>query len=126
MKEDELYFEAKKIVKKKKGFYQHLGAYLAVNGVFFFIVLFSEGTFEWLFPASFWGIGLFIHYTSVFGFPGQKGLGGSEWEQHEIAKEMQKLAPEADFELPKLKDDEELELKEVKTVRNNWNESDLV
>ncbi len=126
MNEELLYTEAKKIVRKKKRFYRHLGAYLAVNVVFFFIVFFDSGTFEWLFPASFWGIGLFIHYTSVFGFPGQKGLGGSEWEQREIVKVMQKMAPEMDFELPEVKNDDELELKEMKPIRNKWEDSDLV
>ncbi len=126
MNEEQLYFEAKKIVRKKKRFYRHLGSYLAVNTVMFLVVLFQEGSLNWLVPASFWGIGLFIHYTSVFGFPGRKGLGGTEWEQREIVKEMHKMAPDIDFELPKLKDDEELELKEVKTIRNIWNDSDLV
>ena len=125
--EEELYLEAKKIVRKKKRFYRHLGSYLAVNIVMFCVVLFQEHSLEWLVPASFWGIGLFIHYTSVFGFPGRQGLGGSEWEQREIAKEMQKLAPEMDFELPKLKEDDDLELKEIQTIRRNkWNDSDLV
>ncbi len=126
MRED-IYFEAKKIVKKKKGFYRHLGAYIAVNVVMFCVIFFQEGTFEWLFPASFWGIGLFIHYTSVFGFPGRSGLGGSEWEQREIEKEMKKLGASDDFDMPELIDDDELELKEMKPIqKDKWNDSDLV
>ena len=127
MREEDLYFEAKKIVKKKKRFYRHLGAYLAVNVVMFFVVFFDEGTFHWLFPASFWGIGLFTHYIAVFGFPGRHGLGGSEWEQREIAKEMQKLEEENFIEKPALDEKEELELKEIEQIkRNKWNDSDLV
>ena len=126
MKEEDRYFEAKKIVRKKKRFYRHLGSYLAVNTVMFFVVLFQDGSLEWLIPASFWGIGLFIHYTSVFGFPGRKGLGGSEWEQQEIEKEMNKMRSETDFEEPEFIDKEELELKEFQTIRKKWNDSDLV
>ena len=127
MREEQLYFEAKKIVKKKKRFYRHLGSYLAVNTVMFFIVFFEEGSFEWLIPASFWGIGLFVHYTAIFGFPGRKGLGGSEWEQREIEKEMQKLEADIDFVAPEVIIEDELELKEMKPIRNKkWNDSDLV
>lgn len=125
--EDRRYFEAQKIVRKKKGFYQHLGAYIAVNTVLTLIIFFDSHTFEGLIPASFWGIGLFIHYISIFGFPGREGLGGKEWEQREIEKELQKLGPSEDFELPELADEDELELKEMKpVVRKKWNDSDLV
>ena len=124
---EEIYAEAKKIVQKKKRFYRHLGAYIAINAVFFLVVFFDSGTFEWLFPASFWGIGLFIHYVSVFGFPGREGLGGSDWEQREIEKEMRKMGAVEDMEMPEMIDDEELELKEMKTIRKDkWNDSDLV
>ena len=126
MSEDQLYFEAKKIVKKKKRFYRHLGAYLAVNIVMFFVIFFNENSFEWLIPASFWGIGLFTHYVSIFGFPGKEGLGGSEWEQREIVKEMEKLGANEIVDVPEMTDDEELELKEFKTLRKKWNDSDLV
>jgi hypothetical protein len=127
MEEDQLYIEAKKIVRKKKGFYMHFCVYLAVNIVLFLILFFEEGTFEWLIPASFWGIGLFIHYTVIFGFPGKKGLGGSEWEQREIEKEMQKLGADENFDFSKPTEVEELELKEMKPIRKNkWNDSDLV
>ncbi len=125
--EDQRYYEAQKIVKKKIRFYRHLGAYIAVNTVLFFVVFFDSGSFDSLIPASFWGIGLFIHYISIFGFPGREGLGGSEWEQREIEKEMQKLGASQDFELPELKDQEELELKEMKPItQKKWNDSDLV
>ena len=128
MREEQLYFEAKKIVKKKKRFYRHLGAYLAVNVVMFFVVFLEEGTFHWLIPASFWGIGLFIHYTSVFGFPGKNGLGGSEWEQREIEKEMDKMRHETDFSFdPDHEKEDSLELKEMSPIKNKkWNDSDLV
>ena len=70
------YEEAKKRVKKKKGFYAHLASYLIINGIFFFIVFLNGGGFAWLYPASFWGIGLAMHYLSIFGFPGSGGVGG--------------------------------------------------
>ena len=126
MREEQLYLTAKKIVKKKKRFYRHLGAYIAVNIVFFFVVLFDSGTLEWLFPASFWGIGLFIHYINVFGFPGRNGLGGSEWEQQEIEKEMDKMRTDHDIESHETISNEELELKDFQAIRKNWNDADLV
>lgn len=127
MNEEYIYAEAKKIVSKKKRFYRHLGVYLAVNAVFFFIVFFEENTFEWLIPASLWGIGLFIHYFNIFGLPGSKRLGGSDWEQEEIERVMHKIMESSHFETPHRDETDELELKEIKTeTQKNWKDSDLV
>ena len=91
MEEDYIYEEAKRIVKKKKGFYTHLGVYLAINTIFFFVVFINEGSFGWLIPASFWGIAIVIHYIAIFGFPVKGGVGGADWEAREIQKEMDKM-----------------------------------
>ncbi len=117
------YEEAKKRVKKKKGFYSHLASYLVINTVFFFVVLMNSGTFGWLIPASFWGIGLAMHYLGVFGFPGSGGVGGSDWEAREIQKEMDKM----EGRIPDEKLDDELELKEIeKEKRGGWSDTDFV
>lgn len=117
------YEEAKKRVKKKKGFYGHLAVYLIVNAIFFSIVFFNGGGFAWLYPASFWGIGLAIHYLSIFGFPGSGGVGGSDWETREIQKEMEKMGggPIIEEEI-----EDELELREIEKRKQNWDDSDLV
>lgn len=117
------YEEAKKRVKKKKGFYSHLASYVVINTVFFFVVLVNSGTFGWLIPASFWGIGLAMHYLSVFGFPGSGGVGGSDWEAREIQKEMDKMEGKVSNEAPS----DELELKEIeKQKRGGWSDKDFV
>jgi hypothetical protein len=115
------YEEAKKRVKKKKGFYAHFASYLIINTIFFFIVFLNSGTFAWLYPASFWGIGLAMHYLGVFGFPGAGGVGGSDWEAEEIQKEMDKMEGRTE-EIP----NEELELREIEKRKQDWNDNDLV
>lgn len=120
MNENYLYEEAKKRVRKKKGFYNHLGVYLTINTIMFFVVFLNSGTFAWLFPASFWGIGLAINYLSVFGLPG-KGAGGVDWEAKEIRKEVEKMGGTID-DLPA----EELDLREIQKQKRGWDESDLV
>jgi len=122
MNEDYLYEEAKKRVNRKKGFYRHLAVYLVVNTVMFFTVFSNEGTFNWLYPAAFWGIGLAIHYFSVFGLPGSNRVGGTDWEAKEIRKEIEKMGGRAENILPR----EELELREIRRQKNGWDDSDLV
>lgn len=115
------YEEAKKRVKKKKGFYGHLASYVIINAIFFSIVFLNGGRFAWLYPASFWGIGLAMHYLGVFGFPGSEGVGGSDWEAREIQKEMEKMGDPID-DIP----EGELELREIEKRKQGWNDNDLV
>jgi len=113
------YQRAKKIVKKKKAFYQHLGAYLAVNSFLVFIAIISgEPSAGFLVPAAGWGIGLAIHYLNTFGFPFTKGVMSPEWEDREVEKEMDKLEGFPEPPEP----DEELELKEFKKLRSEWSD----
>ncbi len=121
MEENYLYKEAKKRVNRKKGFYRHLAVYIAVNTVFFFVVFIKSGTLNWIYPASFWGIGLVINYFSVFGLPGSERVGGTDWETKEIRKEMEKMGGHID-DLP----DEKFELREIQKQPKDWNDSDLV
>jgi len=121
MDENYLYREAKRRVKKKKGFYTHLAVYLVVNTVFFFVTFSNTGDLGWLYPASFWGIGLAINYFAVFGLPGTERVGGSDWEAKEIRKEINRLGGTTD-DIPR----EELELREIQKQRRGWDDSDLV
>ena len=120
MDQDHVYHEAKKRVKRKKGFYRHLAVYAIINTVMFFVVFLDGGTFEWLFPMAFWGIGLAIHYFGIFGLPGT-GIGGTEWEARELSKEMDKMG-ETFEDLPL----EELDLPEFQKQKRAWDDSDLV
>jgi len=134
------YRAAKDKVKKKKGFYGHLTAYCVVNVVMFFVILLNEGSFEWLIPMSFWGIGLVIHYFSVFGLSGKGGYGTKEWEEKEIRKELEKQGYEpADFEIDDY-EEEDLDLEDLRDRRlrerqaqkrsaerqRGWRDEDLV
>jgi len=117
------YQQARKTVRKKKAFYQHLGAYLAVIG-FLFTVNVMDGLWElwFIYPAAGWGIGLAIHYLNTFGFPFTKGVMSPEWEEREIEKEMDKLEGFPERPEP----DEELELKEFKKLRSEWDDQEFV
>ena len=129
--EEHIYKTAKKRVKEKKGFFTHLGAYIAV-GIFFLTLnlLTFDGEFWFFFPLLPWGAGLLIHYFSVFGLPGLT----SNWEEKELRKEMNKLRnivrdeyEEERYEkLKRPEIEEELELKEFKKLRKEWDDSDLV
>jgi len=121
MGEDYIYEEAKKRVKERKDFYGHFTAYIAVNIVMFFVVYINGGEFAWLIPASFWGIGLIIHYVEVFGLPGKGKVGSKEWEAEQIHIEMEKLGGTSD-DIP----DDKLELKELERLRNKLDDSDFV
>ena len=105
---EDRYNLARKKVKKKKGFYTHLGVYIAV-GIFFLamnIATFHESQEWWFFfPLLPWSIGLFIHYFSIFGLPGTDIL-TKEWEDRELEKEMQRLgADPAEYRAPLEEDD---------------------
>lgn len=87
------YLEAKKRVKKLKGFYIHLTIYVLVN---LMIVLINyqdlkpgESYFKWenFITLFFWGIGLLAHAMSVF-VP--QFVLGKNWEERKIKELMDK------------------------------------
>ncbi|WDF47509.1 2TM domain-containing protein [Chryseobacterium sp. KACC 21268] len=87
------YLEAKKRVKKLKGFYIHLTIYVLVN---LMIVLINyqdlkpgESYFKWenFITLFFWGIGLLAHAMSVF-VP--QFVLGKNWEERKIRELMDK------------------------------------
>lgn len=128
----EEYYKAKKRVKRKKEFYQHLTAYLIIIGFLFTLNMLVDPYDSWfIFPALGWGVGLAFHFIGVFGLPGTKIL-TSEWEEREIEKEMDKLnrydrpAKKYKKEEEDIIPDEELELKEFKKLRKEWDDSDFV
>lgn len=71
--------EAKKQVAKEKEFYGHLAAFLVCNLAFVALSL-ATGTYWFIFPMFFWGIGLGSHATQVFGLPGK----GADWEERRM------------------------------------------
>ena len=115
---------AKKRVAEKKGFYYHLVTFPLVNAFLFGINMLTSPEFFWfLFPLMGWGIGLVIHYFTVFGFPG-KGRLDEEWQAREIEKELHRMGHhENNLDLETV---DELELKEFAKQPKDWNDSDLV
>lgn len=136
---DPVYNRARRQVKKKKGFYKHLSAYIAV-GIFFLamnLLTFKDSQEWWFFfPMLPWGVGLLIHYFSIFGLPGVQAL-TPEWEEKELHREMERLRRqqhlEKDSSPPKLEGPREpgLDLPELdklpeKDKQKRWDEDELV
>ncbi|QXP74077.1 2TM domain-containing protein [Tenacibaculum sp. AHE15PA] len=84
---EQKYTQAKKRVKKIKGFYTHLAIYCIIIPVIIFVNLKFEPHFHWFwFSALGWGTGLFCHWLNVFGF-NKTGL-TKNWEERKIKELM--------------------------------------
>lgn len=135
---------AREKIQKKKDFYRHFRAYLIVsvmiilaNLIPFFIKWWgsypdaplSEVLEELFFyypywyvqyPIIGWGIAVFVHFLTVFGF----GKHLDNWEERTLRRAIEKQQ-QAENEIG----DEELELKEIERVtmtHKKWNDTDLV
>lgn len=123
---DPIYQQARKRVQEKKGFYTHLTVYISVGAFFLAMNILTMDPWEpdkwwFFFPLMPWGVGLLIHYFSVFGLPGTDIL-TQKWEEQEMEKELHRLRKKKE-NMP----EEKLDLKEVQKVKKeNWNEDDLV
>jgi len=94
---EQAFLSAKRRVDKLRGFYNHLGVYIVVNGLIsgFKIVRnlrngesFNEAFFDLNFSGIWmlWGIGLAIHAFTVFVLP---LLIGRNWEEEKIRQFME-------------------------------------
>ncbi|MBN9282930.1 MULTISPECIES: 2TM domain-containing protein [unclassified Flavobacterium] len=82
--DDSAYYRAKKKVEAIKGFYGNMISYCLVIPTLVFINLTFSSQFQWFwFPMLGWGMGLFIHGFSVFGY-------GASWEERKIRELMDK------------------------------------
>lgn len=130
-REEKLYRLAQKKVKKKKGFYKHLQAFVFVNLALLLVCLTDQGHYDAYPVPIFWGIGLAFHYVSVFGMPGGKLT--DEWEERELEKEFDKLRnrsassskPTTSVRSEELDLDEHLELRQ-KQPQRNYDDRDFV
>ncbi len=133
MNEDKQYQQARKRVKEKKKFYNHLSTYLVMGGFFFLVNYFSSpGTWWFYWPMLGWGIGIAMHYLKVFGLTAA-GIGTKEWEEKEMRKEMRRMGTPPKFlkkePTESLNLDDHLQLKEIKKEKvkaEGYNEEDLV
>lgn len=134
MKNEDIYNGATKRVKVKKGFIQHLIAYVGVLGLLY-AIMYLENNGEMLpviIVAMSWGIGLAAHYFSAFGTEHLGFLGfSSDWEEEELEKEIEKLTRIRELkeqvlhERTLLNDLDNLELKEqVSYERTHLNDLD--
>ena len=87
MSEEEVYEAAKKRVRQKRDFYNHLTVYIIVN--FMLVIIWSFGSrghpwFVW--PMVGWGIGIIFHALDVYVFHKH-----SAWEKKEMEKEIDKI-----------------------------------
>jgi hypothetical protein len=85
--EKELERQAREHVEELKGFYIHLGVFVAVNAFLVILnLLTSPGTFWAIWPLLGWGLaGLPGHAIAVFGL---FGLGGKKWEERKVREMM--------------------------------------
>ena len=114
---------ARKRVKAKKDFYIHLVVYICVNAFLFSInMLTSPGHYWFIYPLLGWGVSIAIQFFTVFGINGRLN---ENWEEREIEKELRKMKKPADDHFEN-KPEEELELKEFKKLRKDWEDSDFV
>ena len=118
------YKAASKRVKAKKGFFTHLAVFVILNIFLFFLNMLTSPHYPWfLFPMLSWGVAVAIQYVVTFGIPGI-GTFDEKWEAQEIEKELLRMKEYSENTEPET--EEELELKEVKKVRKDWDDSDLV
>ena len=118
--------KARKRVKEKKEFYQHLASYIAV-GAFFFILnaVTSFGVWWFHYPMLGWGIGLVIHYFNVFGIPGIVQY-DDEWEERAVEKELRKIQRNRGEALPTAPELELKDLEKIPASPKKWDDSELV
>ena len=115
------YKKAKKKVKEKKEFLQHLAVFAIVMPFLFAINMLTSPFHYWfVYPLLGWGVGLAIHGITVFGFEGHLY---KKWEEQEIEKELRKMEKDDDSIT---EPDEELELKEFKKLRKDMDDSEFV
>ena len=92
-KEDKKYSKAKKIAQNKIAFLKHFIVFIFVMAVLAAINnLTGPGYQWWLWPALWWGIGVFLHFLFSFIF---RGGGLKQLEEDLIEKEMKRSKDEA-------------------------------
>lgn len=126
MKDEDIYQEAAKKVKEKKGFFYHFLAYLFILGMLYAIMHFENNgeILPVIIVGLSWGIGLVTHYLKVFGTENLDILGiNPNWEEEELEQEIAKLKRKRELreqlkaEKDLLDDSISLELKEIKKNR---------
>ncbi len=126
--ESDKYEKAKKRVKKKKEFREHLKSFIVVNAIMLGMGWMYGFFNAWQTVIFFWGIGLVFHYVEAYGIP---GLGNDEdWEKKEMEKELRSLENSGAQKRTRQEErepDESLDLNSPRPIeRKNYDEEDLV
>jgi len=87
--DEQIYEEAKKRVKAKRGFYSHLVFYVAVNIICFLIWVLGDRGYPWfLWVLGPWGLLVVLpHYLRIFVFGGKSEKRAIEKEAERIRRE---------------------------------------
>jgi hypothetical protein len=87
--EEQIYKQAKKRVKDKKGFYIHFTIYIIVNIIQVLVWAFvTDGGHPWfIWSLGGWGIGILFHFLAVFVFEGKSDRAAIEREAEKIIRE---------------------------------------
>ena len=136
MTNDRKYQRARKRVKTKKEFYEHLTVYVIMSAFFFLINALTDfGDWWFYWPILGWGLGVMFHYFDVFGLPGV-GTMSQEWENKAIRDELDRMDREDRYRNPHKKrlpaqdfdSDDRLDLRELdrQKDRRKWDEDELV
>ena len=133
MENQDIYQEANKRVKAKKGFIYHFLAYVFVLGLLYAIMYFENDgeLLPIIIVALGWGIAIAIHYFKTFGTQNLDVLGiKPNWEEEQLGKELEKLKRKRELkerireEKGRLDDLERLELREME--KRPLDENDLL
>ena len=103
MDNEEIYQEARRKVKAKKGFLYHFAAYASVIGLLYAIMYFENNgdLLPVILVALSWGIGIVIHYLKAFGTENLDFLGISpDWEEEELEQEIEKIKKRRELKEP--------------------------
>ena len=129
------YKKAKKKVKAKKEFYEHLSIYVVMSIFFIVLNMLTSNRIWFIWPMLGWGIGVFFHYLDVFGIPGV-GTMSKEWEEKAIQEELERMERETmnskhygEHKEEPLHSRDKLELKDLDKMKEKqprWNDEDLV
>ncbi|MEM6723202.1 MAG: 2TM domain-containing protein [Bacteroidota bacterium] len=125
MEDQDMYQEARRKVKAKKGFFYHFLAYTFVIAMLYAIMYFENRgeILPVVIVGLSWGIAIAIHYFKVFGTENLSILGiNPNWEEEELENEIKKLQRKRELkeslrkEQMMLEDIEDFELKELKEL----------
>lgn len=107
----------------KREFMIHMFIWIGCSFFLFMINMITSANFPWfLFPTLGWGLGVFIHYLTVFGFPFMNRF-ERKWEQDEIDRQLRNRGTKTLLLEEEITEDEYLELPEME---KKYDESDFV